>query len=206
MGDITLFDYLAIIRRRWLLILIIPLLAVGLSSAYLFKDNTPVYEARAKVAVGKRVGDETGREYYYIQIANRESIETYVHLARSGIIAQRIAAQLPDNPSPGAISGGLSISTPSKTQLLDIRFTYPDAQKAADICNLAAQTIIDRLDEIEQGEIAMLVDPAVTPSSPVAATGKLAKVVLAGLLGLLGSVLLAFLLEFSRNPKLKNLR
>ena len=206
MSDITLFDYFAIIRKRWLLILLIPIVAVALSSIYVLKDNEPIYEARAKIAVGKRVGDEVGREYFYVQLANKDLVDTYMNIAKTGIIAERIASQLLEKPSAGFILSGLQVSKVPETQILDIKFRHADPQKAAEIANIAAETIIKRLAEIENSDVALLVDTAVVPSSPLSSAGKMAKVMLSGILGLLFSILLAFILEFSRNPELRKLR
>jgi len=145
-------------------------------------------------------------EYFYLQQANKDLVDTYMNIAKTGIIAERVAVQLPEKTSAGMILSGLQVSKVPETQILDVKFRHRNPEKAAEICNITADTIIERLAEIEKGDVALLVDPAVIPTSPLSSAGKMAKVILSGILGLLSSVLLAFLLEFARNPELRKVR
>jgi capsular polysaccharide biosynthesis protein len=196
MKEVSVMDYVRVLRKRLILILLIPILAMGLSYYYFDRNSTPIYESKSMVAVGKRAGNETGRELYYGQLANRDLAVTYVNLAKSNIIAEKVAAQMPVKTSASAILSSLQVNQIPGTQLMTLKVQNPDPKWAAQVNSLLTTAIIQRLNEIEMSEVATLVDPVVTPTSPIP-TNHITKVLLVGIMGFLFSVVLAFLIEFA---------
>lgn len=191
-------EYWRVIRRRWPLVMALPLLAMIASTAYYAFLFTPMpYEAKATVQIGKKIGDQNGQNLYYLGQANQQLTLTYLNIAKSRSVMEKVAAVLPDQPNPDELLGKLSVSSIKGTELLQITIRDQDPKRAAQLANLTVIAFTQRLVEIENTDVLQVVDNAVEPKARIFVDKK-NNVVLVGLLSLLAATLLAFLLEFAR--------
>lgn len=199
--EFSLMEYWRVIRRRWPLVIALPLLAIIFSAAYYtFLFQPMPYEAKATVQVGKKIGDQNGKSLYYLGQANQQLALTYLNIAKSRSVMEKVSAALPDQPNLDELLGKINVSSIKGTELLQISIRDQDPKRAAQLANLAVIAFTQRLEEIENAEVLQVVDNAVEPKDRIYVNKK-NNIVLAGLLSLLGSTLLAFLLEFARKTK-----
>ena len=194
--EFALIEYWKVLRKRWLLIIALPVIASLAGTLYLSRSTTPVYDANTKIIIGKRAEDQSGRELYYSDQANQQLTRTYMEIARSRTVMGRVAAKLADKPSPEALSSQISVGIIKGTELLTIDVKDSDPTRAAQIANETTDEVAKYLAEIENKDVVKVVDYAVVPKTPLA-VDKTNKIALLGVLGLLSGLLLAFLLEFA---------
>lgn len=201
--DFSLIEYWRVIRRRWPLVIALPLLAMGLSTAYYTFLSPPMpYEAKATVQIGKKIGDQNGQNLYYLGQANQQLVLTYTNIAKSRSVMEKVSASLPDRPNPDELLGKISVNSIKGTELIQIFIRDQDPKRAALLANQTVIAFTQRLAEIENTDVLQVVDNAVEPKDPLFVDKK-NNIVLTGLLGLLASTLLAFLLEFAGKTKNK---
>lgn len=198
--DFALIEYWKVLRKRWLLIIALPVIASLAGTLYLSRPTAPVYDANTKIIIGKRAEDQSGRELYYSDQANQQLTRTYVEIARSRTVMGRVAANLVDKPSPEALSSQISVGIIKGTELLTINVKDSDPNRAAQIANAVTTEVAKYLAEIENKDVVKVVDYAAVPKTPLT-VNKTNKIALLGVLGLLSGLLLAFLLEFAGKLK-----
>ncbi|MGI6119278.1 MAG: YveK family protein [Desulfosporosinus sp.] len=199
--EFSLSGYWRVIRRRWPLVIALPVLAIIFSAVYYAFLFPPMpYEAKAIVQVGKKIGDQNGQGLYYLGQANQQLLLTYQNIAKSRSVIEKVAAALPDQPNPDELLQKVTVSTIKGTELLQISMRDQDPKRAAELANLTVTAFAQRLTEIENAEVLQVVDYAVEPKTRVY-VNKINNIVLVGLLSLLASTLLAFLLEFAGKTK-----
>ena len=195
--EFSLIEYWRVMRRRWPLVIALPVLAIILSAVYYAFLFPPLpYEAKATVQVGKKIGDQHGQGLYYLGQANQQLSLTYQNIAKSRSVMEKVSAALPDKPNPDELLQKLTVSTIKGTELLQISIKDQDPKRAAQLANLTVTAYTQRLVEMENAEVLQVVDHAVEPKARIY-VNKTNNIILAGLLGLLASTLLAFLLEFA---------
>jgi polysaccharide biosynthesis transport protein len=164
-------DYLSILARRWLTIVITTVLVVAAVVGYTYTQD-PVYETSAQVLLQADSSDDAANP-------GERSIDTEILVFNSGDFRSRVAEKLENNvPAITAAPAGL-------TDVIIVSARSGDAKLAAAGANAAAETFIDfrqqtKLEnltttvddlngEIERinGEIAALGDPE--PNSTEAA-------------------------------------
>jgi len=196
--EFSLMEYWRVIRERWPLVVALPLLAVVLSVTYYAFLVPPMpYEAKAIVEIGKKIGDQNGQNLYYLGQANQQLALTYTTIAKSRSVMEKASAALPDHPNPDELLGIINVSSFKGTELLQISARDNDPKRAAQITNQVVIAFTQHLTEIEGADVIQVVDNAVEPKARIFVDYK-NNVVLAGLLALLASILLAFLLEFAK--------
>ena len=110
-------------RRKWGMLLII-ILATG-SAAYFSYQKTPIYSATSEVQVTPITGNEFEVDFAYFALDN---MDNEVHLVQSAPVAKLADRELGD----AAAGGQLSVDVPPNTSVLQITYSHPDPQAAAD--------------------------------------------------------------------------
>ncbi|WP_022869707.1 polysaccharide biosynthesis tyrosine autokinase [Yaniella halotolerans] len=185
-------DYLRIVRRSWLLIMVAALigLGAGIGASFLMSAK---YESTAQLYVSVR-SDETGVGDL-VQGSNfaRQAVASYVEVATSAIVLEQVKEELSLAESVRSLASRMRVSTPADTVLMDITVTDEDPRQAAEIANTAGEALTEVVEnEIEasdgQGSGAVqvsIVQPGTVPDSPVSP-----RPLLNGVVGLiLGTVL-----------------
>lgn len=198
-------DYFRIVRKSWLLILIITLVTVGLSSLQTLR-TTPIYQSKAVVYVSFNTTGEvgTGELVQGVTYAQR-AISSYVDVAETAIVMDRVAEDLGSGISPLGLTKQVSASAPKDTSLIEVTATDSDPEEAALIANTTATVLGDIIsNELERptdgGPARVhleIIDPATVPSSPISpnATRNLALGLLLGLMLGLGAAVLRDVLD-----------
>ncbi|TRW80492.1 AAA family ATPase [Mycolicibacterium sp. 018/SC-01/001] len=166
-------SYLSIFRRRWVILLGSTL--IGLASAVSVSALTqPQYEASVQLFV-TATGGSSVVEAYQGNLFGQQRAEDYAKLADGRQVAQRTIDALKLDMKPDALMGMVSAErVPGDTVLIAIRVRNPNPEMARDLANGVAQQttqLVEQLETSPRGGIpaatTVLVDQAVTPSSPV---------------------------------------
>lgn len=168
-----LTDYIRILRKSWILIIMLALLGVA-AAASISILQSPVYAATSKVFVSTQssgsAADLASGNSFTVQRVN-----TYSDLAKTPIVLLPVIAKLELDTSEGALSKGISVSAPLNTSIIEITVAVTDPILAADIANATAESLTRVVSRIETPATQdatspvqlTLVQQATVPNSPI---------------------------------------
>lgn len=200
--ELDLLQYWQVIKKRWIIIVAIPLIASlisGLVSFYLIK---PVYQASTTLIVGKKAADNAQQANqlldYNVLLANQQLAKTYGAIAKSRTVEENVINELELPLTLEQLDPKVSVDPVKNTEILQISVTDNDPNLAAEIANTMADKFSDAVIHIKKVDSVSIVDPAATPVRPIKPKLTL-NVLIAFAVGLMAAAGIAFLLEYLDN-------
>jgi len=197
--QVELKDYLLILRRRWLLILVSALLGLAGASAATFAV-TPEYVSNARVFVTTSESTSSNEIAAGAQFS-LQRVKSYADLATSRELAEMVIADLDLAVGPRELSNQVSAQVVADTVILEISVLDADPGRAQYLTQAYAEAMTVMIRELETppGSTVSLVkgtivDAASTPTSPVS-PNPARNLALGAILGLLLGVGTAVLRE-----------
>jgi polysaccharide biosynthesis transport protein len=154
---VELRDYLAILRKRWVSILVITTISVA--SAVTFSLlATPTYQARSQVFVSLRTGGSTAD---LLQGSNftQNRVKSYADMVDSPVVLNPVIERLALSSTPSQLAASITADSPLDTVLINITVTDANPQRASDVANATADSLGTRVTALEK--------PAGNQASPV---------------------------------------
>ena len=200
--EIELRQYWEVLRKRWLIVVAIPLMAALTSGIISFFIIKPVYQASTTLIVGKKAS-ESGQAAAQmldnsVLQANLQLAKTYATIAQSRTVEENVIKDLNLPMKVEELDRLISINPVKTTEILELQVSNTNPELAASIANTMAQEFSKAVIEIKKVDSVSIVDSAVTPDKPVKPNKKL-NVLIAFVVGLMASVGLVFLLEYIDN-------
>ncbi len=192
---IDLRDYLNIIRRRFWAIVLVTVVAVATSGVISYFFIEPIYSASTSLMVIKK--DSPTIDYSTL-LMNQQLVKTYGEIAKSRTVAEHVLAELQLGMTAAELQGTVHVNAVRDTQLIQISAESTSPTQAALIANAVAKDFIRQVVVIMKVENVQVVDPAIAPVAPVKPRPKL-NMAVAGVLGIMVGVGLAFILEYLDN-------
>ncbi|HHV64368.1 MAG TPA: lipopolysaccharide biosynthesis protein [Peptococcaceae bacterium] len=207
--ELSLVEIWQVLKKRWKLVVVFPVIAALLSGIVSFFLLKPVYQASTTLIVGQKPSESSMRQAmelleYNILLANKQLAKTYGTIAKSRTVEEKVIKDLNLPLTREQFDAKISVNNVKDTEVLEITVTDHDPQLAANIANAMAAEFTKAVIEIKKVDNVSIVDEAIAPNSPVKPNKKL-NVLIAFAVGLMVSVGLAFLLEFLDNT-IKNER
>ena len=187
-------EYLGIIRKRWVMVVVCALLGV-LVTGGLSLSATPMYRSTATLYFSLQFGD-SANDLNQGSTYTQGQMQSFAELATRSIVLEPVIDDLGLDTSARQLAGAITAVTPRDTVLLEIAATDASPRLSADIANAVAEQLRTAVEllapEGGDGQAAVgatVVAPAEPPQSPFspATTRNLVAGLLAGLL--LGAVL-----------------
>ncbi|EGW41283.1 Wzz/FepE/Etk N-terminal domain-containing protein [Desulfosporosinus sp. OT] len=200
--EMELRQYWDVLRKRWMIVVVIPLIAALTSGMISFFVMKPVYQASTTLIVGKKAA-ETGKDPTQILdnsvlLANQQLAKTYATIAQSRTVEQNVLKDLNLPLTVDELNSLIAINPVKTTEILEIQVTNTNSELAALIANTMAQEFTKAVIEIKKVDSVSIVDTAVIPDKPIKPK-KTLNVLIAFVVGLMASVGLVFLLEYMDN-------
>jgi len=197
---VELRDYIGILRKSWVLIVLLTLVGVGSAATYSIVQ-TPTYSATSKVFVSTPSTGTTS-ELAQGNSFSVQRVKTYADLVVTPIVLLPVIAKLELGVPAGELAERITASAPLDTSIIDITVIDIDPVRAANIANETSASLTSVVQEIETPEGEDAVTPvkltraqeATVPSVPVAPNVPL-NIALGLLVGLALGVGLAVLRE-----------
>jgi len=197
---VELRDYIRILHKNWIIILVLLILGTAAGAAYSFAQ-TPMYRSSAQLYVSVRSeGAATGDLVQGTTFA-RQIVASYVDVVPTALVLQPVIDDLNLDLTLGQLAGRVSADAPLNTVNINITATDPDPDQAAAIADATAasltnavQTTLERPATDGGASPVQLttVQPAVVPTSPVSPNTNL-NIALGALLGLAAGIGIAVL-------------
>lgn len=168
-------DYLRVIRKQWLLVLICAALAVA-AAALVVLQTTPSYASKAQLFVGvTQTQDSTSA--YQGSLFSQERAKSYADLIAGERITSKVVKDLDLDMAPTDLAEKLSAEVVPETVLLEVTATDSDPKQAQKINHAVTQEFVRFVQEIERPSPdaaspikATVVDNPSLPDTPVAPT------------------------------------
>ena len=143
-----LHDYLAIMRKRWVSILLVTALVLaGAAAASLLSTRT--YEAKSQVFVSVNSGGTTadllqGSSY------SQNQVKSYTDLVTSPRVLAPVIERLGLTVTPDTLAKSVVADSPINTVLINITVTNVVPQVASDVANAIADSLGTQVTELEK--------------------------------------------------------
>ncbi|WP_067925706.1 YveK family protein [Alicyclobacillus shizuokensis] len=197
MEELELREYWNVIRKRWKIVLAIPILAVIVSGILSFFVLTPQYQSTTTLLVNQKSDNtQSGMEYQTV-MANQALVKTYSDIIKSATMERAVIADLDLGYTPQQLDKMIDVSAPDQSQVIQVTVTNPDPKLATLIANALANVFQRKAESIMDVKNVQIVDPAVTSANPTPVKpNKKLNLAIALVLGFMVSIGLAFLLEY----------
>ena len=168
---VELQDYLRILRKRWMTIVITTLVVVGLAAA-VTALQTKQYASSTQFFVSVSGADTT--QLQQGSTFTQERVKSYAQLLTTPRALTPVAEELGGGATAGDLAKKINVTTPPETVLLEVEVTDTSPEQAQEIANAVGEAFPKVVSEIEQPEgngsspiKVSLVRPAETSDSPV---------------------------------------
>lgn len=199
---IDLREYFSIIKKKWYIIAVLCVICVAASSVYSFFIAKPVYQAETTLIVKteKAEGSQTvsGDQ---VSVSQKLAV-TYGEVIKSRTVLENVIKNLNLKETYGELSGKISVSTVSDTQIIKISVKDTNNANAAKIANEIPKVFTKEAIRIADANGVEVIDKAKIPIDPVAPNKKM-NIAIAGVLGIMVGVFSIFMIEFLDN-KMRN--
>lgn len=194
---IRLDELFEALKKRWLMIVTITLIATIISAALSFFVIKPQYEASTKVFIGKEEGDNQAYNQNDVMMYQK-LMKTYSEAIKTKDLVSRSLQGTSLELKPQDVLANLTVSPVTDTQILQIKYKSNNPQEAKVVIQELTDEFIKTSKELVPNGNIKTIEEVQLPENPVSPNKKM-NIAIAFLLGLMISVGLAFLLEFLDN-------
>lgn len=142
-----LSDYIRILRKNWIVIVAIILLALGASAVYSLA-RTPLYQSSSDIMVSTQSGSSSA-ELTQSNTYTQARVNSWVELASSPKVLDPVIHELGLAQTAAQLADDVAVSSPLNTTVVTTTVTNADPNLAADIANAVADSLATAIDEVE---------------------------------------------------------
>ena len=195
---ISISEIFEALKKRWILIVSITLVATLISGVLSFFVIKPTYETSTKVFIGKEESNQEGYNTNDIQMYQK-LLQTYAETIKTNEVVQAAinSTNNADLTVP-AVKGALTVTPVSDTQILQIKYQNKNPEVAKEVLESITNEFVILAKELVPNGNVRVIEAVQLPENPVAPNKKM-NVAIAFLLGLMVSVGLVFLMEYLDN-------
>ena len=195
---ISISEIFEALKKRWILIVSITLVATLISGVLSFFVIKPTYETSTKVFIGKEESNQEGYNTNDIQMYQK-LLQTYAETIKTNEVVQAaINSTNNTDLTVPAVKGALTVTPVSDTQILQIKYQNKNPEVAKEILESITNEFVILSKELVPNGTVRVIEAVQLPEDPVAPNKKM-NIAIAFLLGLMVSVGLVFLLEYIDN-------
>lgn len=194
---IRLDELFEALKKRWLMIVTITLVATILSAAISFFVIKPQYEASTKVYIGK---DDSQNQSYNQNdvIMYQKLMKTYSEAIKTKDLISRSLENTSFDLEPEQVLSNLTVVSVTDTQILQIKYKGKNPKEAEAVIEEVSKEFIKTSKELVPNGNIKVIEKVELPEKPISPNKKM-NIGIAFLIGLMVSVGIAFLLEFLDN-------
>lgn len=198
--EFSYIDFILRIKKRIVLVVGIIILATIIPLIAGIISYKPVYEAKTGIIVEMPRQDEDSRITDLTMYTSLK--ETYIQIAKTTNIAEMATSEL-KNITVGELLSSVNVTTQNPGMFMYISITNGDPNIAYEAVNVYTKAFIKRADELlPEGKLAIF-DNSQKPTSPINSSVNTTYIIAGFVLGVMFSVMLAYLLE-EQDIKKKN--
>ncbi len=195
-------DYIRILHRNWVLILVLTILG-GAGGFGFAATQTPLYQSTTRLYVSVQADSANPATGDLVQGTTfaRQIVASYVDVVSSALVLQPVIDDLDLDMSVGALASRVTAEAPLNTVNINITVTSTSGQQSAVLADAVASSLVDAVQTTLEPPVSdgaaspvrlTVVQPAVEPTAPFSPRIPVT-VVVAALFGLVLAVLLSVL-------------
>ena len=193
---ISLQDLFTTLRKRLALIISLVILAVTIAGVISYFFITPIYQASTQILVTQQKAETQQFNSQDIQ-TNLQLINTYNVIIKSPAILSKVIENLDLGMTPAQLTEQITVKSEQDSQVVTISVQDPASFKAVDIANTTAQVFQEEIKKLMNVDNVNILSPAINPENPSPIKpNKFLNMAIAGVVGLMLGVGIAFLLEY----------
>lgn len=200
MEEVNLREYFFILGKRLWVILLITIISVVASGVVSYFVLVPEYQTFITLMVGKpkEYQNYDQKLEYNELLLNQKLVTTYGEIVKSRVVTDEVINNLGLDLTYKEFTEKVNVNLVKDTEIIKIEVTDTNPQLAAKIANETAQVFMKSVMDIMKVENIQVIDEAQVPELPIKPRPKL-NMAIAGVLGLMVSIFLVFLLEYLDN-------
>ena len=191
--EIDLREIFDMLKKRGLMIFSMTAVAVIAAGIISFFVMTPIYESSSTLLVNYKQNQDTVMTYNDLTMSQK-LVNTYSEIIKSRSVAEAVLQKLDLDLTTDQLSEKISVSKVSDTEIIRIKVQDEDPALAALIANTVSEVFKKEVKSIMTVDNVSTIDTAIAPENPVK-PNKMMNVAIAGVLGVMVSVGLVFVLE-----------
>jgi capsular polysaccharide biosynthesis protein len=196
--EMELMQYWNMLKRRFLLIISVTLVAVLIIGSYSFFLQEKEYEASATLLIQSQ--KESDKIVYNDLMANQKLIKTYGEIIKSRQIAEDVVRKLPIKMTAEQALSQIRVTTANDSLITSITGTSTDPKVAVMLANGFAESFSKNLNSIMKVDNVSILDEAKESSTPTPVRPKpIMNMIIALIFGFFLGVGITILLEFLDN-------
>lgn len=162
-------DYLRILRRRWITIVLLVILTVGAAAAWTF-TAIPQYASTTRLFVSTSPSDTA--DAYQGNLFATQRVASYADIVKSRRLADQVANNLGGEYDGTDLVGKVKAIVVPETVILEITATDPDPEVARDIAQAYAEGLSEMVADLEtpDGSQAALIKASIVDDARSNAT------------------------------------
>lgn len=172
-AGLDLRDYLRILRKNWLLVMVSTALG-AISAVTISLAATPEYEASTSMYVSVRSAQATTGDLNQGSTYARQAVLSYVDVTRSAVVLSRVIDDMDLDETPKELAESISANSPTNSVLVNVTVTREDPEQAAAIGNSIGENFVyvvtNVLEKPEIGQPSTVqietIEPAAVPEEP----------------------------------------
>ncbi|MFT4217981.1 MAG: polysaccharide biosynthesis tyrosine autokinase [Micropruina sp.] len=161
-------DYVAVLRKYWISIVCVILLAIATSAAITLV--TPAtYTARTAVFISVRGGDSASELLQGANYATNQ-VRSYAQVATTPTVLQPVITKLGLDVTPAKLAESVTATIPTNTAIIEIAVVDGNPELSAQIAQVAGEQLVTTVDQLsptdtngKQAVAATIVTPATVP-------------------------------------------
>ncbi|WP_352418244.1 Wzz/FepE/Etk N-terminal domain-containing protein [Proteiniborus sp.] len=200
MEEIELRELFYVIWRRLWIIVLITVLSVAASGVVSYFVLDSEYETFTTLMLSKPTsGVGTNETIQYNDVLlNQKLVSTYGEIAKSRVVSNEVISNLGLSLTPEQLRNKVNVSLVKDTEIIKIVVNDNDPELAARIANETAKVFNKNVVSMMKIENVQVIDKAEVPINPVKPR-PIFNMAIAGILGVIISVFLVFVLEYMDN-------
>ncbi|MGF7534286.1 YveK family protein [Bacillus mexicanus] len=184
----------AIVRQRFVLILLLTIGVTLISGFVQFKVISPTYQASTQVLIHESGGG--GNSNLSDIQRNLQYSSTFQSIMKSTALMKEIKAELHLSESASTLKGKVVTSNENDSEIITVAVRDHDPEKAAEIANTLVDKFEKEVDERMNVRGIHILSEAKASESPMIKPAKVRNVIMAFGAAVIGGITLAFFLHF----------
>lgn len=193
---ISLQELLKILKKRFVLLFTILILAMTIASAVSYYFLTPIFQVSTQILINQKQLDQDQFSSQDID-TNLQLINTYNVIIKSPIILSKVIDNLNLKTTPVLLNEQITVNSEQNSQVVTVSAQDPDLQQAVDIANMTAKVFQEEVKTLMNVDNVNILSLAVNTKdiSPVK-PNPILNIGIAAIIGLMIGIGIAFLLEY----------
>jgi capsular polysaccharide biosynthesis protein len=188
-------EFFKIIYKKLWVVLLIPIVAAGVSTVLSFKIFEPVYESKSSMYILSGKSDLIDQSY----LVNEKLVEDCAEIIRSKSVTRSVIEKLHlTNITSEELARKINIKSKNDTRVIEISVRSSDPEKAKMLTEEVSNVFLKKISHLLNAENIEVLDKAEVPDTPVKPRPVI-NIVIGTVIGLITAICLVILTDYMNN-------